>query len=227
MSCETRYRWASDHGLLVTVGDEPSAEVRDCVLAAAEALSRAGIRGLRNLHPAYTSVLAISDPLVVSREAFEAEVRGAVGSAASGSRAERRLVEIPVCYGGAFGPDLEDVARLHGVKPDEVARLHAAAEYVVCFLGFTPGFPYLDGLPESLATPRLDVPRTRVPAGSVGIGGCQTGVYPFASPGGWRLIGRTPLALFRPERDPPALLRPGDRVRFVPVAPHDFDGKAG
>ncbi|MBB2488155.1 5-oxoprolinase subunit PxpB [Mitsuaria sp. WAJ17] len=126
-----------------------------------------------------------------------------------------RLVEIPVHYGGEAGPDLAGVARHHGLPPREVVRLHSQAEYRVFFLGFLPGFAYLDGLPAALHTPRLATPRTAVPAGSVGIGGAQTGVYPCASPGGWQLIGRTALCLFNAEARPPTLLQPGDRLRFV------------
>jgi inhibitor of KinA len=136
---------------------------------------------------------------------------------------ESRLVEIPVCYGGEFGPDLEDVARHSELRPDEVIRLHSSAEYFAYFLGFMPGFAYLGGLPDSIATPRHATPRTRVAAGSVGIGGNQTGVYPLPSPGGWRLIGRTPAVLFSPERNPPALLEMGDLVKFVPITREEFD----
>jgi inhibitor of KinA len=132
------------------------------------------------------------------------------------------VVEIPVCYGGAFGPDLDDVARHHGLTPDEVVRIHTAGDYLVYMIGFAPGFPYLGGMSERIATPRRPVPRTLVPASSVGIGGSQTGVYPIASPGGWQLIGRTPLRLFAPEREPATLLRMGDRVRFRAIPPDEL-----
>jgi inhibitor of KinA len=131
-------------------------------------------------------------------------------------------VEIPVCYGGAFGPDLEDVARHNGLTPEEVVRIHSGTEYFTYMLGFLPGFPYLGGMSERIATPRKQTPRLRVPAGSVGIAGSQTGIYPLESPGGWQLIGRTPLALFRPEDDPPVLVKPGDRVRFHPISEREF-----
>lgn len=129
---------------------------------------------------------------------------------------ESRYIEIPVVYGTAAGPDLGEVARHAGLTEKQVVELHSSIDYVVWFLGFQPGFPYLGGLPEQLATPRRDEPRLQVPAGSVGIGGAQTGIYPLATPGGWQLIGHTPLPLFDPERDEPVLLRPGDTVRFVP-----------
>ena len=129
---------------------------------------------------------------------------------------ESRFIEIPVVYGGAAGPDLGEVARHAGLSEQQVVELHSANDYVVWFLGFQPGFPYLGGLPEQLATPRRAEPRLQVPAGSVGIGGAQTGIYPLVSPGGWQLIGHTSLPLFDSKRDEPVLLRPGDTVRFVP-----------
>ncbi|QIP55217.1 MULTISPECIES: 5-oxoprolinase subunit PxpB [Hafnia] len=129
---------------------------------------------------------------------------------------EVRHIDIPVIYGGAEGPDLEDVARLHNLTARQAVEMHSSAEYVVYFLGFQPGFGYLGGLPEALHTPRRAVPRVKVPQGSVGIGGSHTGVYPLASPGGWQIIGNTPLALFEPQASSSTLLRPGDSVRFVP-----------
>ncbi|MDR9838775.1 5-oxoprolinase subunit PxpB [Herbaspirillum huttiense] len=134
-----------------------------------------------------------------------------LGTAAS----EGRTVEIPVVYGGSAGPDLDNVARHTGLSTKEVIERHSSAEYVVYFLGFLPGFAYMGGLDASLATPRHTTPRVSIPAGSVGIGGEQTGIYPMASPGGWQLIGRTALQLFDPSQQPPTLLRPGDRVRFT------------
>lgn len=129
---------------------------------------------------------------------------------------DSRAIEIPVVYGTAAGPDLGEVARHAGLTEKQVVELHSSADYVVWFLGFQPGFPYLGGLPEQLATPRRAEPRLQVPAGSVGIGGSQTGIYPLATPGGWQLIGHTSLPLFDPARDEPVLLRPGDTVRFIP-----------
>ncbi|MDN6833766.1 MAG: 5-oxoprolinase subunit PxpB [Enterobacterales bacterium] len=129
---------------------------------------------------------------------------------------EVRHIDIPVIYGGAEGPDLEDVARLHNLTARQAVEMHSSAEYVVYFLGFQPGFGYLGGLPDALHTPRRAVPRVKVPQGSVGIGGSHTGVYPLASPGGWQIIGNTPLALFDPQASSSTLLRPGDSVRFVP-----------
>ncbi|GAB6171649.1 5-oxoprolinase subunit PxpB [Paradesulfitobacterium aromaticivorans] len=133
-----------------------------------------------------------------------------------------RLIEIPVCYGGEYGPDLEFMARYQGLRPEEVVTLHTKNEYLVYMLGFMPGFPFMGGLDPLLATPRLSKPRTRVPKGSVGIAGEQTGIYPLDSPGGWQLIGRTPLDMFNAEQNPPALVRSGDRVRFVPINNEEY-----
>jgi inhibitor of KinA len=133
-----------------------------------------------------------------------------------------RLIEIPVCYGGEFGPDLEAIAERVKLSAAEVIARHSAVEHVVLQLGFAPGFPYLDGLPEELAVPRRDTPRVAVPAGSVAIANRQTGIYPVVVPGGWNLIGRTPVKLFRPDQKPPVLLQPGDRVKFIRISPNEF-----
>lgn len=176
-----------------------------------------GMRGILNLHPAFTSVLVDFDPRRLDHAAVEALVHERLEHPGDDSAREARQMEIPVRYGGEFGPDLEDVAQLHGIAPERVVELHSGAEYEVWFVGFATCFPYLGGLPPDLATPRLSAPRKSVPAGSVAIGGSQAGVYPLSSPGGWRIIGRTPLRLFDVTRVPPPLLHMGDRVRFVPV----------
>lgn len=208
---------ASDSSLLVSFGDAISSETHREVVRLTRALGVSPF-GIRNVHPAFASVLIDFDPRRRSHEEVETWIRNALAAApAERSEAEPRVIEIPVRYGGANGPDLEDVAQHTGFEPARVVELHAAAEYLVYFLGFSPGFPYLGGMPPQLATPRLAGPRKRVPAGSVAIGGAQTGIYPMETPGGWRLIGRTPLRLFDAAANPPALLRIGDRVRFVPL----------
>jgi KipI family sensor histidine kinase inhibitor len=206
---------ASDRSLLISFGAEISLEAHYQVRLLTQSLE--GLRGILNLHPAYASVLIDFDPRLRTHDEVESFVRERMGSAVHGEPAAVRTVEIPVCYGGEFGPDLADVARHTGFAAERVVELHAAAEYLVYFVGFSTCFPYLGGLPAELATPRLSAPRKHVPVGSVAIGGGQAGIYPLASPGGWRLIGRTPLRLFDPDGLPPPLLRMGDRVRFVPT----------
>lgn len=167
--------------------------------------------GVLGLTPGMNNLTLSFDPLHTDGDAL-AESARALWSKPLRRQQAGRLVEIPVRYDG---PDLADVAAHCGLTPDEVVRRHAAAEYIVYFIGFQPGFAYLGGLDESLQTPRRAEPRTAVPAGSVGIGGAQTGIYPLATPGGWQLIGRTALPLFDPQSEPPTLLAPGDRLRFV------------
>lgn len=218
--------WAADRCLRIAWGNEPSDAVQQCVHAAAEAVRSAAVPGLVEAVPAYAALLLTFDLGGLDPERAEALVRRALAAAAVREPAPSRLVTVPVCYEGECAPDLGEVARLHGLEPDEVVRLHAGAEYRVAFLGFSPGFPYLSGLPAALATPRLERPRVRVPAGSVGIAGTQAGIYPQATPGGWRLLGRTPLVLFDAQREPSALLTPGDRVRFVAVSHAEFAAQA-
>lgn len=180
------------------------------------------IAGVRNLHPAYSSILIKFDALKFSHQDLKSVLAGHIERMSTLPLPEPRLVEIPVCYGAEYGPDLADVANSRGLTPAQVIELHASAIYTVYFLGFVPGFAYLGELPEALSTPRLATPRRSVPAGSVGIAGRQTGVYPISTPGGWRLLGRTPLAMFRPEKSEMSLLSIGDRVRFTPVSPAQF-----
>jgi KipI family sensor histidine kinase inhibitor len=208
-------RPASDRSLLLSFGDGISLDAHLAVARSTRCLT--GVRGILNLHPAYSSLLVDFDPRLRSHAQVEALVRERLASHADQAPPEPRRIEIPVCYGGASGPDLSDVARHTGLTEQRVVELHASAEYLVYFVGFATCFPYLGGLPPELATPRLPAPRKHVPVGSVAIGGAQAGIYPLSSPGGWRLIGRTSLTLFDPSASPPPLLRMGDRVRFVPV----------
>ncbi|TWT88575.1 KipI antagonist [Pseudobythopirellula maris] len=187
-------------------------ECADSAVALAAALAAAAPTGVTDIVPAYGVVVVHFDPLHAGQEAVAEWAAGVrLGKASKQKPAE---VEVPVLY---QGEDLAEVARHCGLSAEEVIERHAGAAYRVRAVGFLPGFPYLDGLPPELATPRRATPRTRVPAGAVGIGGAQTGVYPLASPGGWNLIGQTPIELFDPDREPPALLRPGDMVRFRPI----------
>jgi inhibitor of KinA len=214
---------ASDGSLLVRFGDGISPEHHRLVRRLTGWLLDHPRPFVRNIHPAYCTVLVSFDPVRTSAAEVEAHIRGGLDALRDQPDPPARTVEVPVCYGGAHGPDLPDVAAHCGLPAEEVVRIHSAGDYRVYFLGFSPGFPYLGGLDPRLATPRLPAPRRSVPAGSVAIGGAQTGVYPVRSPGGWRLIGRTPAPLFDPARTPPALLQMGDLVRFVPIGPDEFE----
>jgi KipI family sensor histidine kinase inhibitor len=206
-------RPASDRSLQVVFGDRISPESYASVVQLMHGLT--GAREVLNLHPAYASVLIDFDPRRYTHEQLEALVRECLEKPAP-AETDPRHVEIPVVFGAGAGPDLEDVARHTGFSTGEVIERFTAAVYEVYFVGFSTCFPYLGGLPAELATPRLSAPRKHVLEGSVAIGGPQAGVYPLASPGGWRLIGRTILRLFDPQAVPPPLLRMGDRVRFLP-----------
>ena len=214
---------ASDSSLLIDFGEAIRPDTNRHVVALFRALSAKKDSRFRNLHPAYASLLIDFDPL----QCGHAELAKHVTHLMEGVQAEievpARIVTIPVCYDEEFGPDLADIASHNGISLNDVVRLHTSAAYRVYFLGFSPGFAYLGGLPRELATPRLATPRSRVPAGSVGIAGEQTAVYPIQSAGGWRLIGRTPMAMFDIQSDPPTTLQTGDQVRFEAIPRGEFD----
>lgn len=230
------FQVTSDQSLLVyfespsgRIGDKDSRPPKQITVEAHEQVRRflrlmelEPIAGVRNLHPGYCSVLVKFDAIRMQHFELEEILRGYLARMAKISLPERQLVEIPVCYGGEYGPDLEEVAELHGMTVERAIELHVSPTYTVYFLGFVPGFAYLGELPKELATPRLPTPRKIVPPGSVGIASNQTGVYPVATPGGWRLLGRTPAVMFQPERSEMSLLSIGDRVRFVAISRKEF-----
>ncbi|WP_297495864.1 5-oxoprolinase subunit PxpB [Thermococcus sp.] len=208
-----------DSALLVSFGERIDEEINEKVHALTRAIEQANFEWLVEVVPAYSSLAVIYDSALVD---FESVKRTIEGIEITSERFEGKLVEVPVVYGGEYGPDLEFVAEYNGLSVDEVVEIHSRPVYRVYFLGFLPGFAYLGGMDERIATPRLEKPRLKVPAGSVGIAGKQTGIYPLESPGGWRLIGRTPLRLFNPAKGPPTLFQPGDRVKFVPIDESEF-----
>ena len=216
-------------GITVELGDAIDPAVNARVHALARTVAGRLPGQVLEVVPSYASLLVIFDPLAVPRarlarrlEALAREITGAV------AEPPRRVVQVPVCYGGELGPDLAEVARLTGLSPEDVVARHSAPVYRVYLLGFTPGFPYLGGLDPRLACPRMDSPRLVTPAGSVALAGLQTGIYPVESPGGWRVLGRTPLRLFDPAPDAsrPFLLAAGDGLRFVPVGRAAFEETA-
>ena len=217
-----RFQRASDQSLLIYFGHQITLDAHHRIRKLLRLLEIEPIAGVRNLHPAYCSVLVKFDPLKWRYEELAEILERYIGRLADVSLPEPRQVEIPVCYGGEHGPDLIEVASMLGITPERVIELHSSVTYLVYFLGFVPGFAYLGELPQALVTSRLATPRRRVPAGSVGIAGRQTGVYPFATPGGWRLLGRTPISLFQPDRDELSALSIGDRARFTPISSEQF-----
>jgi inhibitor of KinA len=229
-----------DSALILRVRDEfetAPEETLDAVLETQRRLETARLPGVIELAPAYTTVALFYDPArAVEAGAprenvldwYEQKIRAALASvAAVGDPGRTRLnaartLEVPVCYEDEFAPDLAGVAEHTGLSPQQIVELHCGTEYRVHCVGFTAAFPFLGGLPARLATPRRSTPRKEIAAGSVGIGGRQTGIYPVKSPGGWNIIGRTPLRLFDPQKNPPSLLRAGDRVRFRAIMREDF-----
>lgn len=216
-------RSLGDHALLIEFGERMDPAVNTAVLALAARIRAAAIPAIVDIVPAYASVAVHYDPLACGREAGEAEawlrrqLAPLLKSLDARGAANGREHTVPVCYGGEHGPDLAAMATHLRIDEREIIARHCAPSYRVAMIGFRPGFPYLLGLDATLAMPRLATPRTRVPAGSVGIGGAQTGIYPDVAPGGWQLIGRTPLRLFDPLAQPPAHFAPGDSVRFVAI----------
>jgi len=211
-----RIRPVGETAFTIEFGDRVDADLNRRVHALDALLEDAPLAGIVERVPTYRSLLIVFDPLTTNVAALQTELlRLATGDLAQSPIAPGRLIKIPVRYGGSDGPDLDDVAAHCGLTPADVIAQHAAATYQVAMLGFAPGFTYLLGLPPALATPRLATPRLRVPPGSIGIAGSQTGIYALSTPGGWRIIGHTPLLLFDPDRDKPFLVEAGDRVQFV------------
>jgi inhibitor of KinA len=226
-----------DRAVVIQLGSSIDEATHQRVRAVCARLDERPITGMVEYVPAYASVVMHYDPTGLPLEHSAphstpysrvlAALQTTLDSLLEETPPPNPIVEIPVCYGGEFGPDLDDVARLHGLSAGEVIQLHVDGDYLVYMIGFLPGFPYLGGLSERIATPRRSTPRSLVPPGSVGIGGRQTGVYPIPAPGGWHLIGRTPISLFLPDQNPPTLLRVGDRVRFHSISADEFRSREG
>ncbi|MCF8103894.1 MAG: 5-oxoprolinase subunit PxpB [Desulfohalobiaceae bacterium] len=219
---EPLFRVVGDRGLLVEYGDSIDPVLNRKVRTVAELCRTDPPPGLIEVIPAYRSLQLIYDPLLSNPPSLEAHLRSLEDRLDSVSPPPARTVDIPVCYGHEFGPDLPLVAEHNSLSQEEAVRLHSQAEYLIYMLGFTPGFPFLGGLDKRLHTPRRETPRTRVPEGSVGIANGQTGIYPLSSPGGWQLIGRTPLRLFDPAREEPVFYKPGDSLRFTPISREEY-----
>lgn len=221
-----------EQAIIIRFGTVISQETHEQVRRFAAWMDQHPIPGMIEYVPAYTTVTIFYDPFEIAEtdgyrsspyELVKQLVSDALARSADILPAAGKTVEIPVLYGGELGPDLAEVAAYHQISEEEVIRIHAEGRYQVFMIGFAPGFPYIGGMSEKIATPRKKSPRLRIPKGSVGIAGKQTGIYPLETPGGWQIIGRTPVSLFRPDRNPPSLLQAGDFVRFVPISKEAYD----
>ena len=219
---KARFRTAGDRGILVEYGDVIDPAVNNKVRSMAIVMGGKPPEGVIEIIPTYRSLLIIYDPSITHSAKLKNTLDTLEARLGEISIPPPRTVELPVCYGGELGPDIDTVADTNNLTVEEVIELHCEPEYLIYMVGFTPGFPFLGGLSEKLHTPRLETPRTLVPEGSVGIANNQTGIYPIASPGGWQLIGRTPVKLFAPWRQNPFLYQAGDRLKFKPISADEY-----
>lgn len=221
------FRVSGDSALLVEYGEGIDISINRRVRAMTAVLGERPPEGVKAIVPAYCSLAVIYDPCLISLNTLMEQIERLENARHSNPPSPPSAVEIPVCYGYDFGPDLQFVAEHTELSVEQVIDLHSSAEYPIYMIGFTPGFCYLGGMDPRLKTPRRKTPRTCVPEGSVGIAESQTGMYPIETPGGWQIIGRTPLRLFAPERENPFLYRAGDIIRFRPVGRDEFLEIAG
>ena len=211
-----------DSSLLIQFEQVISPSVNQRIAAAAKLIKAQQISGITDMIPTYCSLLINYNPLVISYDALYKRVESIVRMESHQEAGQKKIWEIPVLYGGTYGPDLSTIAEHAGLSEEEVIKIHSGTDYLIYMLGFLPGFTYLGGLDEKIHTPRLASPRVRIPAGSVGIGGSQTGIYPMDSPGGWQLMGMTPVKTYDPARETPILVEAGDYIRFVPVSEAEY-----
>ena len=213
---------AGDSSILLQFGNTIDPAINRKIAATVQLMREQHINGVTDVIPAFCSLLINYDPRVISYEQIKRRMEALVKIDVTAGDTRKRVFEIPVCYGGEYGPDIQNIADHAGLSVEEVIQIHTSRDYLIYMLGFLPGFTYLGGLDERIHTPRLDNPRIRIPAGSVGIGGSQTGIYPMDSPGGWQLMGMTPVKTYDPDREVPILVEAGDYIRFVAIDEDEF-----
>ena len=213
---------AGDSSVLIEFGNEINPETNRRIAATVQLIRDQQIEGIVDMIPTYCALLINYDPRVIRYDPLVARLEGLLKIEVKAGEQKKRVYEIPVCYGGKYGPDLGVIAEHAGLSEEEVVRIHSSSDYLIYMLGFLPGFTYLGGLDERIHTPRLKTPRVRIEAGSVGIGGSQTGIYPLDSPGGWNLMGKTPVKTYDPDREVPILVQAGEYIRFVPVDEEEY-----
>ena len=222
MTSNIEYKCAGDHAIVAEFGNVISKELNEKVRGLSHLLEDEGIRGIVETVPTYRSLMIYYDPLIISQKKLIMELQKKEAKLKTLKLPPSMVIELPTLYGGEYGPDLEDVSKHAGLKASEVIEIHSAREYLIYMLGFTPGFPYLGGMDPRIAAPRLKNPRKKIRKGSVGIADTQTGIYSLDSPGGWKLIGWTPILLFDPCEKHPFLLKAGDYIKFRPIDEEEY-----
>ena len=219
---KVKYLIAGDRAIVVEFGDKIEEQVNSKIRSLTVAIEQEGIIGINETVPTYRSLMVIYDPLLIELEKLIGAIKTIISRMHELKLTDAKVIEIPILYGGEYGPDIEFVADHNKISIDEVIKIHTDMEYLIYMIGFTPGFPYLGGMSDKIEAPRLQNPRTKIPAQSVGIAGKQTGIYPVESPGGWQLIGRTPVKLYDPFREEPVLLNAGDYIKFVQIDENEY-----
>lgn len=217
-----RYLPSGDSSLIIEVGNEISENINKKIRDLVYCINKAKIKGIVELIPTYSTILISYDPIKISFNGLVEKLKEVEKNMKEIKLPEALVIHIPTLYGGEYGKDIQYVSKHNNITTKEVIKIHSEAKYLVYMLGFTPGFPYLGGMSEKISTPRLKTPREKIPAGSVGIAGSQTGIYPIDSPGGWRLIGRTPIKLFNLDREKEVLLKAGDYLKFYPIDEEEY-----
>lgn len=220
---EYRFLKNGDQAITMELGNAVDEKINRRVTAVCDQILRQNVQGIVDVIPTFRSLTICYEPGQIREWKIKWLLKRAYRKSGNAQAERKRVICIPVCYGGEYGPDLKDVAALHGLTEQEVIERHSGRDYLIYMLGFLPGFPYLGGMDEQLVTPRLDSPRVRIEPGSVGIGGQQTGIYPMASPGGWRLIGRTPVTLYDSAVEDSVPYKAGDYIRFVPITEAQYE----
>ncbi|MBU3159260.1 5-oxoprolinase subunit PxpB [Clostridium frigoris] len=219
---EVKFLIAGDSALVIEFGDKIEEQVNKKIRSLTLAMERAEIVGINEIIPTYRSLMVIYDPVIMGLDNLTSIIKSIISKMHELKLPDAKVIEVPTLYGGEYGPDIEFVAKHNKISVHEVIKIHTSVEYLIYMIGFTPGFPYLGGMSDKIEAPRLQNPRTKIPVGSVGIAGKQTGIYPVESPGGWQLIGRTPVKLYDPYRKEPVLLNAGDYIRFVQIDENEY-----
>ena len=220
---QIRFLDSGESALDIEFGNSIDPDIHTKVMDLFSSLSGKKIKGISGLIPTFRSLLVMYDPLIIPKSKLIVQCEKVIRKKTSSRESSSRVFHIPVCYEGDYAPDIENVCKANGLSSDEVIEIHTSKEYLIYMLGFLPGFAYLGGLDKRICTPRLSSPRPRIPAGAVGIGGDQTGIYPVPSPGGWQLIGKTPVRLYDPDKVPPIIYKAGDYIKFEKISASKFE----